>query len=169
MHNSATSLFKTSDLIGRHYLAMLVPSLSQLHLLSYDIIKGEAPSFGAVTTIHATRVIPLHSLSMILILGVDKQLFLYSGPHKVATVIMLHPHMPSPMESNSMDDTVAGVGVAKVQDGLGESFTVELVSGEMFRCSLPLLCRHPVGEWKGIVFLSTFLLVQPLQVIGKEP
>ncbi len=150
MHNSVTSLFKTSDLIGRRYLAMLIPSLSQLHLLSYDIIKGEAPSFGAVATIHATQVIPLHNLSMMLVLGVDKQLMLYSGPHKVATVTMLHPLMPSPMESNSTenstDSTAGEEGVAKIRDAVGDSFTVELVSGEMFRCSLPLLCSHPVGE-----------------------
>ena len=131
---------------------MLISSLSQLHLLSYDIVKGEAPSFGAVSTIHATRAIPLHSLSMMLVLGTDKQLMLYSGPHKVAMVTMLHPLIPSPMESSSMEgsaDSVAGEGVAMIRDGLRDCFTVELVSGEMFRCSLPLLCRHPAGEWEG--------------------
>ena len=134
---------------------MLISSLSQLHLLSYDIVKGEAPSFGAVLTIHATQVIPLPSLSMMLVLGTDKQLVLYSGPHKVATVMMLHPLIPSPMESSSMEgssDSLAGEGVAKIRDGLGDSFTVELVSEEMFRCSLPLLCRHPAGEWEGYNF-----------------
>ena len=150
MHNSVTSLFKTSDLIGRRYLAMLIPSLSQLHLLGYDVIKGEAPSFGAVVTIQATQVLPLRSLSMILVLGVDKELMLYSGPHVVATVTMLHPLVPSPMESNSTESTTdpaAGEGgMAKIRDGLSDSFTVELVSREMFRCSLPLLHRHPVGE-----------------------
>ena len=147
MHNSVTSLFKTSNLIGQRYLAMLIPSLSQLHLLSYDIIKGEAPLFGAVVTIQATQVIPLHSLSMILVLGVDKELMLYSGPHVVATVTMLHPVVPSPMESNSTESSTAGEGgVAKIRDGLSDSFTVELVSKEMLRCSLPLLHRHSVGE-----------------------
>ena len=151
VHNSVTSLFKTSDLIGRQYLAMLIPSLSQLHLLSYDVIKGEAPSFGAIATIQATQVLPLHSLSMILVLGIDKELVLYSGPHVVATVTMLHPLMPSPMESNSIESSTASPaagegGVAKIRDGLSDSFTVELVSGEMLRCSLPLLHRHPVGE-----------------------
>ena len=150
MHNSVTSLFKTSDLIGRRYLAMLIPSLSQPHLLSYDIIKGEAPSFSAIVTIQATQVIPLHSLSMILVLGVDKELMLYSGPHVVATVMMLHPLVPSPMESNSTESSIASAagegGVAKIRDGLSDSFTVELVSKEMLRCSLPLLHRHSVGE-----------------------
>lgn len=129
---------------------MLIPSLLQLHLLSYDIIKGEAPLFGAVTTIHAVQVIPLHSLFMMLVLEADKQLMLYSGPHKVAMVTMLHPLLPSPMESNTMEDSTdstAAVGVAKIRDGLGDSFTVELLSGEMFRCSLPSLCQHPVGKF----------------------
>lgn len=152
MHHSVTSLFITSDLIGRHYLAMLIPSLSQLHLLSYDIIKGEAPSFGAVTTIPATQVIPLQSLFMILILGADRQLMLYSGSHKVAIVTVVHPRMPSPMESSGTEgstDLAAGEGVANIRDGLGDSFMVEQMSGEMFRCSLPLLCRHSVGKWFG--------------------
>ena len=147
-----TSFFKTNDLIGHHYLAMVIPSLSQLHLLSYDISKGEAPSFDAITTIHATQVIPLHNLSMILILGADKQLMLYSGPHKVSMVTMLHPLMPSPMDSNTMEDSTGstvGGRVVKIRDGLGDSFTVELVSGEMFRCSLPSFCQHPVGMWLG--------------------
>ena len=163
MHHSATSLFKTSDLIGRHYLAMLIPSLSQLHLLSYDIVKGEAPSFGAVTTIHATQVIPLQSLSMILILGADKQPMLYCGPHKVAIVTVVHPHMPSPMESSGTEgstDLAAGGDVANIRDGLGDSFMVEQMSGEMFRCSLPLLCRHPVGRW----FRDTYTYVHVYSV-----
>ena len=148
-HNSVTLFFKTSDLIGRRYLAMLIPSLSQLNLLSYDIIEGEPPSFGALTTIHTTQVVPLHSLSMMLVLGADKQLMLYSGPYKVATVTTLYP-LPSPTESNNMEGSVinsaAAGGVAKIRDALGDSFTVELISGEMFRCSLPSLCRHPAGE-----------------------
>ena len=135
-----TSFFKTVDLIGRHYLALLVPSLSQLWLLNYDIIKGEPPSFGSLTIVQATQVIPLHSLSMMLVVGVDKQLTLYSGPHKVAMVTVDHSHM------ENMDGSVDPVGVVGIRDALGESFTLELVSCEMLRCCLPLLCRHSVGE-----------------------
>ena len=131
---------------------MLVPSLSQLRLLRYDIVKEDAPSFGTISAIPATQVIPLRSLSMMLVLGTDKQLTLYSGLHKVATVTMLHPLLPSLTESNSMEgttdvDSTAGGGVAKIRDSLGDSFTVELNSGEMFRCSLPLFARHPAGKW----------------------
>lgn len=136
--NSATSLFKTVDLIGRRYLALLIPSLSQLWLLNYDIVKGEPPSFGSVTVIHATQAIPLEGSSMILVLGQDKQMSLYSGPHKVAVVTTGHTH------SENMEEDRAGV--VGIRDALGDSFTVSLTSGEMLRCSLPSLCRHPVGR-----------------------
>ena len=77
---------------------------------------------------------------MMLVVGGDKQLTLYSGPQKVAMVTVDHSHM------ENMDGSVNPVGVVGIKDALGESFTLELVSGEMLRCCLPLLCRHSVGK-----------------------
>ena len=142
-----TSFFKTVDLIGQRYLAMLIPSLSQLWLLSYDVIKGEPPSFGALSVLHATQVIPLEGLSMMLVLGDDKKTVLYSGPHEVATVMVVSPLLS---ESDGMDSH-SGSSVARVRDALGDSFTVVLTSGEMLRCSLPSLCRHPVGKLRDFI------------------
>ena len=153
VHHSVTSLFRTVDLIGRRYLAMLIPSLSQLKLLSYDVMKGEPPSFGSLAVIEANQAIPVQSLSMMLVVGGDKQLTLYSGPHKVATVTV-----PRPNESESMEASVDSVGVASVRDALSDSFTVELSSGAMMRCALPSPCTHPVGKKKEYPLVHASLL-----------
>lgn len=138
--NVATSFFRTASLIGQQYLALLIPSLSQLWLLNCDIVKGESPSFGSLTVIHATQAIALTSLSMILVLGQDKQLTLYSGPYKIAMVTTGHTHL------ENMDGSAESLGVSGIRDALGDSFTFTMSSGEMLRCSLPSLCRHPVGR-----------------------
>lgn len=147
-HNSVTSFFKTVDLIGRRYLALLIPSLSQLQLLSYDVIKGEPPSFGSLTVIHAGHVIPLPHLSMMLVLDGDKQMSLYSGLHKVAMVTVVYSH------SEDMDGSAESVGVAGIRDALGDSFTLELATGGMLRCSLPSLCRHPAGMFTDLCIMD---------------
>ena len=139
--NMATSFFRTVNLIGQQYLALLIPSLSQLWLLNCDTIKEEPPSFGSLTVIHATQAIALSSLSMILVLGQDKQLTLYSGAYRIAMVTSGHTH------SEDMDGSTDSSRVDGIRDALGDSFTLTWSSGKMLRCSLPSLCRHPVGRF----------------------
>ena len=151
--NMATSFFRTVDLIGQQYLALLIPSLSQLWLLNGDIVEGESPSFGSLTVIHATQAITLTSLSMILVLGQDKQLTLYSGAYKVAMVTSGHTHLMV------MDGSTELTGVCGIRDSLGDSFMLTMSSGEMLRCSLPSLCRHPVGRFIMWAFFVQFGII----------
>ena len=48
-------------------------------------------------------------------------------------------------KDNAMDSSIA-TSVTGIRDPLGNNFTVNLYSGKMLRCSLPLLHRHPVGK-----------------------
>ena len=89
-HHTVATLFKTSDLIGNKYLSMLVPSLSQMWLLGYDVIAGESPSFGELVTLSAVQAIPMQKHTIMLILQAGGDLVLYSGPIQVMCIAHGH-------------------------------------------------------------------------------
>ena len=69
---------------------MMVPSLSQMWLLGYDVIAGESPSFGELVTLSAVQAIPMQKHTMMLILQAGGELVLYSGPIQVMCIARGH-------------------------------------------------------------------------------
>ncbi len=69
--------------------------------------------------------------------------------HQVANLSTQHLLTQSitdavPMETDDTTPTLSSA-VSGIRDPLNETFTVVLSSGEMFRCSVLQLFRHPTG------------------------
>ena len=73
----------------------------------------------------------------------------YFSLHQVANLITQHLLTQSATDSVIMETDDAtpttSSAVSEIRDPLNETFTVVLGSGEMFRCSVLQLFRHPTG------------------------
>ena len=77
------SIQKTSDFTGNKFVVLTLPSQHKLWLLRFTDDIGEPLSFGAVTTLVATQVVPIEAHPMMVVLEPSTGLSLYSGYYKV--------------------------------------------------------------------------------------
>lgn len=78
-----STLHKTTDFSGSQFVVLVLSSLDKLWLLNYTDNRGAPPSFGAMTTLVATQVVPLEGQPMMVLLEPGGGLSLYSGTYKV--------------------------------------------------------------------------------------
>ncbi|KAL5463582.1 hypothetical protein EMCRGX_G032493 [Ephydatia muelleri] len=133
----ASAVFLTTDVLGKSYIVFLFSS--QVWLLEYAKAQDGSYLCGAILSLPALQAVPLEDLSMILVLQQNSHLGLFTGTHKISDVDMT-PLLRGPSGCGIEDSPVS---VAQLRDSIDSSFTVVLSTGEMVRCSVPLLHRHP--------------------------
>lgn len=154
-HHQATSIFCTSDLVGRHYVGVVLASRNQLWMISCsdDVAKGKPQQLVSMATIAGCReAAPLSRLSMMLVLDDMGGLSLYSGLHKVGVKEEWSCGKDVSLQMKTLDLQSIPASRSAVAAGIAhpieDSFTVSFGSGVLSRCALPFPATlHPISTY----------------------